>query len=463
MRLSAIIVILFALVALIALGTIGALILQPPRPLLGEANFSLTEITPNADGSNDATTIRYTLNRNAKVTIALTNTVTGERYLFRNAEARPADSYSVVFSGVVDGYLLPGEKPNVAGEIEMRLMPNGSYTWTIETVAEDGETARTSGGLTIKDGDSVLPAITDFSISPERFTPNRDGVDDRVYVNVFVEKEATLTVYLEGNDKHRYYVAERLEGRKPGERGAHLFDYEGGVDQKITPPPDGTYTVVVVAEDKEGQRVRRTGTVTLADGGLPNAEIVPQGTGGRVFYTAAPYKDSYYTDSKISGETVVKPEGVMSTMTRITMPEGDLLVFRLTISNYGSTPIRTLGPWPGTVYQYDQVAPAMNTEAVTGAWRVGLMCDRSESSLPWRWAIGSRDELTKVERDGETFWYLMPGKSAVVWGAVRMNRLVKTRNPQECWAALIHEDVEIPPLQDHAGPIKVELTAKQSP
>jgi hypothetical protein len=461
MRLSAVTTILFALFALIVLGAIGALITQPPRPLLGEASFSLTEITPNADGNNDATTIRYTLNRNAKVTIALTNTTTGERYVFRNAEARAANSYSVLFSGVVDGYVLLGEKPNAMGEIETRLMPNGSYTWTIECVADDGETARSTGSLTIKDADSVLPILSDFSISPERFTPNRDGVDDRVYVNVFVEKEATLTVYLEGMDKRKYYVAERMEGRNPGERGAHLFDYEGGVDRKIPPPPDGTYTVVVVAEDREGQRVRRTGTVLLADGGLPNAEIVPQGTGGRVFYTAAPYKDSYYTDSKTTGESVARPEGVMSTMAKITMQEGDLVVFRLTVSNYGSTPIRTLGPWPGTVYQYDQVAPAMNSEAVTGAWRVGLMCERSESSLPWRWAIGSPDELTKVERDNETFWYLMPGKSAVVWGAVRMNRLVKTRNPQECWASLIHEDVEIPPLQDHAGPIKVELTAKQ--
>src|SRR5262249_39784612 len=97
-------------------------------------------------------------------------------------------------------------------------------------------------------------------------------------------------------------------------------------------------------------------------------------------------------------------------------------------------------------------------DAITGAWRVGLQCERSESSLPWRWALGSEDQLTKVERDGETFWYLMPGKQAVVWGAVRMTRLIKTRNPQECWAAMIHEDGAVPPLQSHVGAIDVELT-----
>ena len=78
-------------------------------------------------------------------------------------------------------------------------------------------------------------------------------------------------------------------------------------------------------------------------------------------------------------------------------------------------------------------------------------------ALPWRWAIGSPDQLTKVDRDGETLWYLMPGKQATVWGAIHMTTLIPSRNPQECWAALIHEDVDIPLLQDHAGPIKVEL------
>ena len=44
-----------------------------------------------------------------------------------------------------------------------------------------------------------------------------------------------------------------------------------------------------------------------------------------------------------------------------------------------------------------------------------------------------------------------------IWGAIRMTKLIKSRNPQECWAALIHEGVIIPPLQSHVGPIKVTL------
>ncbi|MCC7446713.1 MAG: hypothetical protein IT324_04815 [Anaerolineae bacterium] len=464
MRLSPIITAVVALVALVIVGAAGALLIQPNRPLLANATFSLTRITPNADGLDDATTIHYTLNRNAKVTIAFTNKADNRRFVFRNAEERPSDAYQVLFSGVVDGYLLPGEDPKtIGGDIETRLIPNGDYTWTIDVVTDGGETASASGNLSVADADQALPLINDFSVSPQVFTPNQDGIDDRVQINAYLTKAATLTVYLEDRSQQRYYVAERIEGRKPGDPGGHMFDYDGGVDNDITPPPNGDYTVVAITQDKVGQRIRRTGTVTLADGGLPNAEIAAQSTGGSVHYSVMPYKDSYFTDAQTPGERVPMPQGVTSLDAQITIQQGDLLVFRLTVSNYGSTPIRTVGPWPGTVYQYDQKAAVMNRDAISGVWRVGLDCERTETSFPWRWAIGAQDGLTKIERNGETLWYLMPGQQAVVWGAVRITRLVKTRNPQECWAALIHEDVAIPPLQSHVGAIKIDVQGNESP
>jgi hypothetical protein len=461
MRLSPLLTALVALVAFIIVGAAGAKLIQPNRPLLTDAGFSLSKITPNADGVEDAAEIRYTLNQNARVTIAFADKTSGHRYVFRDAEPRVIGPYRVLFSGIVDGYVLPGEAPG--GTIETRLMPNGDYTWTIDAVPDSGSPMSASGDLTIADADLLLPAIQNFDVSPQVFTPNQDGIDDRVEINIYLPKPATLTVYLEDKDKSRFYVSERMEGRKPGEEGAHVFDYDGGVDNNTPPPPDGQYTLVAVSQDLEGQRIRRTSTITLQDGGLPNAEIVAQSTGGAVTWITIPYKDSYYTDSKTTGEPVPAPQGVTSVLAQIAMPQDDLLIFRLTVSNYGSTPIRTVGPWPGAVYQYDQTSAAMTTQAETGAWRVGLACERSETSLPWRWAIGSPDQLTKVERDGETFWYLMPGKQAMVWGAVRMTRLIKTRNPQECWAALIHEDVQIPEHQSHIGAIKVELTPKQAP
>src|SRR5258708_3644149 len=443
MRLPPLITALAALIALILVGAISARFLQPNRPLLTDVSISPSNISPNADGQDDVTNIHYTLNRNAKVTIAFTNKVSGQRFVFRDGEARPADSFQVTFSGVVDGYTLPGETN--LGEIKARLIPDGDYTWAVDAVAESGETANSSGTLTVANSDAALPAVTDFSIAPTVFTPNQDGIDDRVSINTYLAKAATLTVYLLDKNNVHYFVAERIEGRKPGEPGAHYFDYDGGVDNNIPPPPDGDYTVVVEAQDKVGQRIQRTGQVTLKDGGLPNAELPAQSSGGTVFYATVPYKDSYFTDSTKVGDLLPQPaQGVTSSQATITMPQGDLLIFRVTVSNYGSTPIRTFGPWPGTVYQWDQNAAAMNTDNVSGAWRVGLQCERSETTLPWRWAIGSTDQLTKVERDGQTLWYLMPGKQAVVWGAVRMTKLITTPNPQEWWAAVTHEYLATP-------------------
>jgi hypothetical protein len=94
----------------------------------------------------------------------------------------------------------------------------------------------------------------------------------------------------------------------------------------------------------------------------------------------------------------------------------------------------------------------------SGVWFVGIQCDTSETSFPYRWAIGTPEQLSRVNDDtGQSLYYLLPGQRATVWGAVQMSKLVRSRNPTECYAALIHEDKEIPPLQSRVGPIKVEL------
>ncbi|MCC7209334.1 MAG: hypothetical protein IT323_18635, partial [Anaerolineae bacterium] len=318
-----------------------------------------------------------------------------------------------------------------------------------------------TGTLRIEDGDAQLPLIETFEVAPSVFTPNQDGYDDRISVNALLAKAARLTVYLEGAEGVPYYVPERFEGREPGEPGAHVFDYDGGVDNNIVPPPDGEYTLYAVAQDDVGQRIRRATNLTIRDSGLPNAEIVAQQTGRTVTWATLPWDDSYYTDATTPGQTVEPPPGVQSTEEAVVLRLGDLLLFRLTLSNYGTTPLRTVGPWPGTVYDYDQTDAAMfapdSRDAITGAWRVGVECERTPASYPWRWALGAPDELTRVDRDGEALWYLMPGQKATVWGAVRLTTLIPTRNPMKCYTALIHEDVEIPARQNRVGEIDVRL------
>ena len=41
----------------------------------------------------------------------------------------------------------------------------------------------------------------------------------------------------------RIPISARVEERNYGEAGRHRFDYEGGIDLGVDPPPDGTYQV----------------------------------------------------------------------------------------------------------------------------------------------------------------------------------------------------------------------------
>lgn len=455
MSIPKLITVLSALAAVIAVGVGGYLLLQPPSDLLSNAGFDHTLISPNADGIDDITTIRYSLARPADITIYLESDA-GERYYFRDHQRRIAGDYQVRFSGVVDGFRLLGEE--IPGTIERRLIPNATYTWVIEAASDD-ETQDATGTLLIENADSDLPVISAFHINPRRFTPNQDGIDDRVSINVYLEKPASLDVYLEDNDGQRIYLNERMEGRNPGEMGNHEFDYDGGVDDGMDPPPDGTYAVFAVAQDDEGQRIVRQSELTLADGGLPQAEIDNQTTGATVFFDVMPYHEKYHHEPGNPGARLPKPAGIASEVTTLTMIQGDMLVFKLTVYNYGTTPIRTAGPFPGTVYDFTQTAASLEAYEQSGAWRVGLNCHTAYSDFPWRWALGPLNKLEIVydaETD-ETYYYLPPGQRTETWGAIRMTEIRKARNPQDCWAGLIHEDVGIPAFQSRVGAREIEL------
>ena len=165
------------------------------------------------------------------------------------------------------------------------------------------------------------------------------------------KKAADLTVFLLTDDGAELPIAEREEWSRPdGESGRYTFDYEGGVDLNQIPPPDGIYRVVALAQDDEGQRVRREATLTIELGGVPRAEISPQVVDADIFWTSEAYLSSHFSDKDGVGDLIALPEipSVVS-MTQVSVPHSDLLVFRLTVDNYGDVPIRTTSPPPGTV------------------------------------------------------------------------------------------------------------------
>ncbi|MBI1256016.1 MAG: hypothetical protein GC204_00965 [Chloroflexi bacterium] len=458
MRIPVWLTLIAALVMVVVIVVIGQMLIAPSRPLILDAAFAPETISPNADGSDDITILTYGLSRNAHVSITFVGD-NGQTYAFRQNEPRIPDNYNVAFSGVVDGFTLPGEAFGDQ-KIVRRLMPNGSYHWQLQAVDEAGGTDERSGTLVIENGDDTLPQLTEFSVFPTTFTPNQDGIADRTAINAFMTKDATLTAYLQAQDGEQFYLAELKQDILPGKAGRHLFDYDGGVDLGGDPPADGQYTVVATAQDAVGQIVERTATLTIEQGGKPYAQIVPQNSGVSVVFETRPWEERFLTDRDHAGDLVAVPDDPASlALTTLSLPVGDLLVFKLTVENYGDVPIRTTGPVPGTVYQWDQRASTLGLPDEAGAWRVGIDCTTAMSDYPWRWALGD-DKTLQLATDpvnGDTYRYLPAGAQAVVWGAVRMTDL-EAYNPQNCWAGLIHEQVEIAPVNNNVGARSVELT-----
>ncbi|MFQ5399332.1 MAG: hypothetical protein ACE5E7_07000 [Anaerolineae bacterium] len=418
-RSSLVIAALVAAVVVAVSVTVGWRLLRGDSSLLRNVAVQHEQITPNADGDNDATPIRYELSRNATVSIYFEDE-SGGRYYFRRDKVRGAGEYEVLFSGVVDGYLLPGE--TIQGEVLARLLQGGPYTWTVAATDEQGVTERVQGRLVIADADTALPEMRNFTLDKHLFTPNRDGISDRVKAQFFLTKEVkNIRVFLLTPEGVEIPVSELEQDIPANQPGRHYFDYEGGVDNGETPPPDGTYPIIAVAEDLEGQKVRVEDSLTIQYGGVPRALIFSPPTGDTLQFSA----------------------------TAVALC--DTVYFTVTVENYGNTPIRTSGPAPGTVYDSDWNYNTLGWHTESGVWRAAIGYENEISNYPYRWAVGSADDLELI--DGQ--YYLMPGKRAVVTGGIRVVNRFGDRNPQPIWAGLIHEDVEISQFNTRVDPHEI--------
>ncbi|HCU79781.1 MAG TPA: hypothetical protein DGN60_01305, partial [Chloroflexi bacterium] len=177
---------LVATLTTVCLLFVAWLFLKPGDALLRDANFEYEVISPNADNIYDVTKVTYTLAQPANVSIFFLDN-DGRRYDFRRNKPRQSGEHNLLFSGIVNGFEMPSD--SIEGKIVSRILPNGDYQWVVE--ANNQKTReRKTGSLTIKLADDTLPDMRGFSVSPVLFTPNRDGISDRIWINLFLTKEA---------------------------------------------------------------------------------------------------------------------------------------------------------------------------------------------------------------------------------------------------------------------------------
>jgi hypothetical protein len=391
-------------------------------PLLNDVSFSKQQMTPNADGVDDATEIRYNLRRPASVTISFEDS-DGNVYYFREARRRAEGDYSVLWGGVVDD---PQAIETSYGPVTVlsRVLPDGVYRWTIEAVDDAGETASASGEITLAEGDTELPELNNFVVVPDTFRPNQDGLrDDWVSISYYLTKDVdNVQLFIQDPDNPavRQFIAEAPGVIEPYERGYHEYRYEGGVDLNAEPPPDGIYAIVGEARDAAGNAIRVERPLTIEEGGKPRADVA-------------------------QGE--IEWEGEMNR--NVSLALGEKVCFKTIVANEGTVPIRTSGPWPGREYKfsenYNTLAQQDEDKSYlqqSGVWRFGINFDTTGIDFPFRWAVGRQEDLEMRLIDGEEQWYLLPGESGEVSGCILMDQ-VPPVGTRFWWGGLIHQDVEV--------------------
>ena len=225
---------------------------------------------------------------------------------------------------------------------------------------------------------------------------------------------------LPGQPKLKYPVEEKESRAKvaPGDAGYHGYDYDGGVDLFAEPPPDGDYIVYGQAEDKIGNRVIVSSTLTIEEGGKPRADVA----GGEIDW-----------------------QGEVNRI--VSVPLGQSLCFTATVENIGPVPIRTAGPWPGQSYKfsenYNTLAKHANDDRGINRPASGALA--STSTRPaWISPSAGPSAAKKTRRriiDGKPQYTCCRANGARSMAASSSTR--SRRWAPIWWGGLIHEFVEV--------------------
>ncbi len=360
--------------------------------VLSGFDVSPSTISPNGHSTNGTADVRYTVGQRADVTISLI-APDGKAYVLRDKSTRPPGSYVLQFPGAVDGRVLPD------GEYQLELAASVPGT--------DTPIQQVKKALTIREGDSTPPAITEVGAFPNPFHPNGNLATDVTVIHYTLSKAATTSMYAVGKQLGKRYDIVFNHPDTPGPQQATWKGLVGTTNAV----PDDDYVIHIRASDSAGNVSEQQTMVSVRDSGIPEGRII---------------------GVRFSEET----RGM-----------DKLLKVEVQIENTGTAVLYSWGPDPGYIYPSFHGSylsrlpdgPDLPEQMTGRAGKYSVAVDLAKQPqdpppYPWRWGFGKD---------------LRPKEVVTVVGYVRLdpNQVGELRP----YAALIHEGQGILSGQEHVG------------
>jgi len=118
--------------------------------------------------------------------------------------------------------------------------------------------------------------------------------------------------------------------------------------------------------------------------------------------------------------------------------------------------VRTKGPESGATYTTSENYNTLEEYEEPGIFRIGLDFEGNSvgRTYPFRWQLGTDEELTAIDTGIGAEKYLMPGQTVTVVGHLRITDKPVKVQPYY-WIGLIHEQVAT--IQDRIEPTLISV------
>jgi LysM repeat protein/flagellar hook assembly protein FlgD len=225
------------------LGTITVVAEPNPLKLIDTIVSKQSVISPHYDDVNPSVLYSYRLNRHAEVQLVVRDHNGAELYHGTKEKLAPGT------------YTTPWFGKNDAGNV----VPDGSYDIILKTIELDYNypdatpTEYKLGTITVKDGVNALTQnrlkaiVTDAHFDASEFTPNGDGVDDKVGGSITLAEPAKVTVWISNKINKHVQSVIAYQDLQPG---TYPFAWDGKEAWGGT-MPNGTYSLQVSVQ-KDG-------------------------------------------------------------------------------------------------------------------------------------------------------------------------------------------------------------------